>query len=1132
MRWTAVLVAAASMAMGQPWSTDLAFGGSELWRSRVAVQVGNQGAEAVAGAPVEVPIGATGLPLAGARAQDIRATDDAGTELLFDLRGPNGRLTEGAIPDGARLVLPVAAPAGGSQRLWVYWNHPDAYPVPDYLKGSAALANASFEAGGTTVDAWDLSGADAQHRITWSKESPRTGERCVKVEVDAGAESTWIAARQAGIGLQGGRRYRVSGWAKGRDVVGRAGWFIHVATGANAMAINRVEGESKGTFDWQQTVIEFTAPDGAQSLTVGTVLFGTGTAWFDDVKVEALDAAKPAVTATVGAVEQLKLAEIGPGEWPTTGPLAKAWCRGTAIVYNTGDAAASALVAVPAKALTVRVPKGEPLAVWDPRTSRPIPHLISGDSILMLIDVPARCRLALPVYVGVELPGRAMTMADLVDAPGNLAPNPGFEDGTGDKPASWSGGTEGVQAEGVSVTRVKGGARGEWCGRSVVPAAAPARWVGWRKAVPCDPNTDYFFSARVKTEGLTGPAPLYVHFLDDKGEWAGQRGGSTGTGPSGTTDWTTIGSIMHSGPDTKSFEMHLTMNNNGTVWHDDVVLRRAVAGRMGGMENRARPGGGLTVWALDPIVKPMRDAVPPQAAGPSPVPLAATRGERETLQLCLRTNTDMAGVKLSATCAGLPLKIERVGYVPVLQPGGYFNEKAQAWERLKPHGQSRTDGWQGWWPDYLLPLDKPLDLRANQTQAVWVTMTVPRDAQPGVHRGQVVIAPATGAARTVDFTLTVWPFTQPERASLQVIYDLRSGGDHDAWLKFMAEHRVCPDSLPSPKFELRDGKVSMDATLFDKEATRRFDELKMSAAYLPEVFYACGWAYPPRDFLGCRYPSPEYKSAYQQALKLLWDHCHQRGWSRYLTLYVSDEPHFDRPEVTKWLGEVIGYAREVAPDITVYSSTWRHNKAWDGILNHWGVGQYGCFPTDEIAARRRAGDKIWFTTDGQMEIDTPYAACERMLPWYCFAHDVSGYEFWGLSWYTYDPYRYGWHSFIQQADEPGEGKSYNIRYPNGDGYLAYPGEPLGRTEPVASIRLEQARDGIEDYEVFAALAKLAADKPALAPRIELLLKKVRDLMVIPNAGGYRTSDWLPDPLLPARLRLEAGDLLTRLGSAR
>ena len=72
-----------------------------------------------------------------------------------------------------------------------------------------------------------------------------------------------------------------------------------------------------------------------------------------------------------------------------------------------------------------------------------------------------------------------------------------------------------------------------------------------------------------------------------------------------------------------------------------------------------------------------------------------------------------------------------------------------------------------------------------------------------------------------------------------------------------------------------------------------------------------------------------------------------------------------------------------------------------------------------------------------------------MLPYYCFKYGVKGFEFWGLAWWTYNPWQVGWHQFIRQSDE---GKKYYwVRYPDGDGFLAYPGKPAGMDGPASTI---------------------------------------------------------------------------------
>jgi hypothetical protein len=201
---------------------------------------------------------------------------------------------------------------------------------------------------------------------------------------------------------------------------------------------------------------------------------------------------------------------------------------------------------------------------------------------------------------------------------------------------------------------------------------------------------------------------------------------------------------------------------------------------------------------------------------------------------------------------------------------------------------------------------------------------------------------------------------------------------------------------------------------------------------------------------------------------------------------------------------------------------------WDGVLNHWGIGQYGVFPLAALETRRKAGDKVWFTTDGQFELDTPYCAAERLLPYYCFAHQVSGYEFWALPWYTYDPVKFGWYAYLFHSFSP-DNTSYD-RYPNGSGHMAYPGESVGLEGPLSSLRLEQVREGIEDYERLIALERLAEAHPELRARIEPILAEARALVPIPNAGGYRSTDILPDPGAVDRVRSRTSALLEDLGA--
>ena len=848
----------------------------------------------------------------------------------------------------------------------------------------------------------------------------------------------------------------------------------------------------------------------------------------------------------IGAVERLEIAS-GPDETSFLTDSGKSWdIRIPVAVVNPSAKAVETLVQTPLGRLKLLYLRGfnpRSLRIVDPETGQVMPARIAGDNLLFLADIPARSLKRFYIYLSRDEEigeGPQLDYADLVAHPANLAANPSFELGN-DVPDGWNKGSPGI------LERLPGGIVGEHFARTTVPASVTPNWTGWRQSVTVEPGADYLFLAFVRTINVTGGSVrIHAHILEQADGGIVRRFWSAGPDLTGTTDWELLGGVIRVLPRASTVELHLTMNAHGTLDHDGVVMMRTAQGHQGAIElNPAAAPDTLAVWTENPIVKVFQDTPPdvndPAASG---IRLYAARGEKEVLQLVLRS-AEAVQVKVTIDAlrfgdAQLPApEVAVVGYVPVLQPSGYHSASISrnAWERLVTGGGERTDGWQGWWPDYLLPTDDgTVELTPQRTQPLWITFTVPKDAVPGLYTGTLRIAIDGATVKKIPVSLRVWRFALPDRPSLQAIYDLRSGPgwstaqskeEREQWWRFMSERRVSADQiLPAPEFRLVDGRVVMDTSEFDEAAALYFDELQMAAAYFPRIFYAAGWAHPPRAFLNRPYGTREYREAYRQAVALFWNHVKAKGWADRMVLYLSDEPHYQRPEVVERLGEIIQIIREVDPQIPVYSSTWGFVPQWEGLLNHWGIAQDGRFPFDVLERRLRAGDKVWFTTDGQMELNTPYNAVERLLPYYAFTYGVHGYEFWGISWYTYNPFEFGWHSYIRQSDTPGE--EYWVRYPHGDGYLAYPGALVGRDGPISTIRLEQAREGLEDYEIYAALQRLAEIQPDLEARIKPVLDEVRRLGALPNAGGYRSTRLLPDPDALLEVRRRAGELLDEL----
>lgn len=1175
-----IATAAAGWAAA-PWHTGLYLGNEGYWRVRVPVLVRNEGPRDAAGAPVDVVVGdgAGQAPLAGLPADGLRVCAEDGTEFLWVLTGPDGQsVRRGPIPGGSTLTLPVECRAGAESRVYIYADNPAAWAVPDFWTASRGVRNGDLEEGtGDAPAEWRHDANDDSHRTFWVTESAHSGRKCLKTVVAEGAEETWIATRQGGIRIVGGARYRMRAWVKAENVKGYAGWYIHVGNAQNFMIISPMLSGGPGTYDWKEVTAEFTAPEEADLADLGTVLRGTGTAWFDDVSLTLLEEARGKLAAEVLPSERIPLERevSAQAPWPA-GADGQGWdFRFPIQVLNLGDQPLeSGFLAVDLSGPMARLHRrADPGAVRVMDGARELESCRLGSLVLFRHRVEPRTRHTLHLYLRAgaagtapaeagareyaanpALPGgetrealSATARADyarLLDSPMNLVRNPDFEAG-GELPDVWAGGAEGQRPEGTRMERVRPGLFGEYCVRTSIPAGATPAWTGWRQDVPVEPGKSYLFAAWLKCEGLSGGLQLHAHYRNAEGALCKElQYTSAGPAISGTTDWTLLSGLFTMPADIAAFQLHLTMLATGTAQHDGVVLAEVTPARVGVLETRAPAGmAGPVAWPVNAVVKVFRDDTPPTAARPARI--TAARGEYEPLQVALRSPRALgivtASVEGPAGTGGArlgPVSLGVVGYVPIDHKTSYYSSRSPAWHRKAPSSEGACDGWPGWWPDPILPRAS-FDLPADTTQPVWVTVAVPRDAAPGDYAGTVRFAAGGKTVAELPFTVHVWDFDLPEEMHIKAIYDCRQAGPlwqvpgktpeqarRDFW-RFMAERRVCPDTIrPEPAIRCQDGKVTADFTAFDEAAAFYFDELKLPHAYTPWFFYCFGWGHPPTERFGQapyegKYPfegvdrrvlRPEFKKAYQACLKVYWDHLKAKGWDRKVVLYISDEPFDSQAHIREQMKALCEMIHEVDPSIPIYCSTWHHQPEWDGFLNVWGIGHYGVVSVEKMAQLRQGGARIWWTTDGQMCTDTPYCAVERLLPHYCFKYGAEAYEFWGVDWLTYDPYEFGWHAYIHQSGQPGE--SYYVRYPNGDGFLAYPGAPIGHPGPVTSVRLEQAREGCEDYEYLYLLrerlgAAAAAGRDTAAAAAALAA--AQELVAIPNAGGRYSTRILPDP---------------------
>ena len=386
-------------------------------------------------------------------------------------------------------------------------------------------------------------------------------------------------------------------------------------------------------------------------------------------------------------------------------------------------------------------------------------------------------------------------------------------------------------------------------------------------------------------------------------------------------------------------------------------------------------------------------------------------------------------------------------------------------------------------PIFSSPAD---EVQPGRNHPIWITLRVPKDTKPGLYRGYVSVREDDRERARMPLEVNVWAFELPRVTSLRTWYQLwRWPPVRKQWREYyrnLAEHKVSGfGSMPaSPKVTLVNGKVEADWTAFDAAAKYLFDELGLRNAKLPHGKRGGGHhhVYP---FLGFKEGTPEYEKALHGFMRQAREHLMARGWLGGLDCYVFDEPDHERIAVVRRTTAVI---RGAIPEIRVFPACARNMGTLAGVLNAWCppvdyFGQpAGNFSTKRIAEGRARGDVYWWYNQSDNCIGAPIVT-HRALPWANWQAGVIGYFVWTINCWG------------------NKGMQWGTVFEIGEAMAIYP----GKEGPVDSLRWEQTREGLEDYDYLVMLGR-ALDRPnvpaELARRGRAALGQARSLMPDPR----------------------------------
>jgi hypothetical protein len=567
-------------------------------------------------------------------------------------------------------------------------------------------------------------------------------------------------------------------------------------------------------------------------------------------------------------------------------------------------------------------------------------------------------------------------------------------------------------------------------------------------------------------------------------------------------------------------------------------------------------GPGLGAWWCESGWKIGRDRGlprPPRNGRPVPVRIALARGEYEPVQLVLRP--DQAGQLLSAhlrwkgraaTGSVTPsVQVQEVAYVPVVRP------------------TDRT-GVPGWHPDPLPPLRLPLRLYPNQNQPLWITFHASRECIAGAYPGELELRTTLGEQR-FPVELQVYDFAMPPETHLRSALGLSPSAVNEyhhlarreeqeavfeKYLRNFSEHRISPYSFyPYAPIEVRfvgegpERRAQLDFTRFDRAAARWLDEGRFSTFQL-RLLGMGGGTFQSRhlgSLEGFQEGTPEHARLFQDYLGQVETHLRQRGWIEKAFTYWFDEPD---PKDYEFVIAGMKRLKAAAPGLKRLLTEQPepvllgHVDIWCGLTPEW--------TRERVRERRLAGEEVWwyiccapvapYLTEF---IDHPGTEL-RLWPWQSWQYGVTGILIWETTYWNsplvfrapqrQDPWTNPM-SYVSGYDFPVGHVGY---WGNGDGRFLYPPRPPAAApgtpcleEPINSLRWENLRDGMEDYEY---LWLLQQEIQRLEPkaRARAAVDKAKALLVVPAAVSQDLTHFTTDPRILLRHRDQVARMIVAL----
>ncbi len=502
------------------------------------------------------------------------------------------------------------------------------------------------------------------------------------------------------------------------------------------------------------------------------------------------------------------------------------------------------------------------------------------------------------------------------------------------------------------------------------------------------------------------------------------------------------------------------------------------------------PGQSVRVFSVSDLVRVFNDGYKLPRGGDT-INVYGIRGEVISGQFVIVSKKDMDNVTVEVS---LPVHVTTgealpdravawnfVGSVPLSK--NTPNQAVEALSRPAP----------AWYPEYLRA-EEEIPLEKGIYQSVWLTISIPQDAGPGSYAGRVSVKSPEGE-QSIPLQLRVYPLTMPSERHLNIVEWYSTEGFErfhgiteeysEAWFSMlgkyaenMVAHRQNVFRVPMNSIGISrssEGTFEFDFSLFDSIAMvfwntggMDFLETGFLARFGQNAWFSSEILLREIQVMDSE-SGQQVRMAGEEVVPYLLpafeSHLRQKGWLDKTLFHIQDEPSLHN--ALAWR-DMSSYLHRFAPDlrrIDAIETTFLLDDIEIAVPKLDALGSW----YETYKQWEQLGNELWFYTVGIYQgsyfpnktIDMPLMET-RMMHWLNYRYDATGYLHWGWNQWEENPYQ-------------------DVGMHIGDAWHVYP----AKEGVLNSLRWEQMRNGIQDYEYFWLLEqKICALKDSLGSRFD------------------------------------------------